>query len=66
MKTHRIITALSCLLFMATLNLITSISYSQPPGMPGSPEQAPVDGGLALLAAGGAAYAISKLRKNRQ
>jgi hypothetical protein len=28
-----------------------------PPGLPEAPSQAPIDGGLGLLAAGGAAYA---------
>ncbi len=36
---------------------------AQPPGLPGAPNQAPIDGGLGLLAAGGAAYAWRKLRK---
>ncbi len=35
---------------------------AQPPGLPGSPSQAPIDGGLGLLAAAGGAYAIKKLR----
>jgi hypothetical protein len=34
-----------------------------PPMLPGSPEQAPVTGGLALLAASGGAYAWMKLRR---
>jgi hypothetical protein len=34
-----------------------------PPGLPDAPDQAPIDGGLGLLAAGGAAYAWKKLRK---
>ena len=38
---------------------------AQPPGMPGAPDQAPIDGGLGLLLAGGSAYALKKLRKNR-
>lgn len=36
---------------------------AQPPGLPDAPSQAPIDGGLGLLAAGGAAYAWRKLRK---
>lgn len=36
---------------------------AQPPGLPSAPDQAPIDGGLGLLAAGGAAYAWKKLRK---
>lgn len=33
------------------------------PGLPSAPTQVPVDGGLALLAAAGAAYAANKLRR---
>lgn len=36
---------------------------AQPPGLPDAPSQAPIDGGLGLLAAGGAAYAWKKLKK---
>lgn len=35
--------------------------YAQP-GLPSAPSQAPIDGGLGLLAAAGGAYAIKKLR----
>jgi hypothetical protein len=38
---------------------------AQPPGLPSAPDQAPIDGGLGLLAAGGAAYALKKLRKKQ-
>ena len=34
-----------------------------PPTLPGEPEQVPVDGGLALLAAAGAGYAVRKLNE---
>jgi hypothetical protein len=33
------------------------------PGLPTAPTQVPVDGGLALLAAAGAAYAANRLRR---
>lgn len=33
------------------------------PGMPGTPDQVPVDGGLGWLAAAGVAYAANRLRK---
>jgi hypothetical protein len=47
--------------------LMTGLIYAQPPGLPGAPDQAPIDGGLSLLAAAGGAYAIKKLRnKNRE
>lgn len=35
------------------------------PGLPSSPDQAPIDGGLALLAAAGGAYALKKLRDRK-
>lgn len=38
---------------------------AQPPGMPGAPSQAPIDGGLSLLALGGGAYALKKLRSKK-
>ena len=34
------------------------------PGLPGAPSQAPIDGGLSILAAAGVGYAMYKL-KNR-
>ncbi len=38
-----------------------------PPGFPGDPAAAPIDGGLGLLAAAGGAYAYKKLRnKNKE
>lgn len=38
-----------------------------PPMLPQAPGQAPIDGGLGLLAAAGGAYAIKKLRdKNKE
>jgi hypothetical protein len=41
--------------------LLTTILMAQP-GLPGAPSQAPIDGGLSLLAAAGGGYAIKKLR----
>ena len=35
------------------------------PGLPSAPTQAPIDGGLSLLAAAGGAYAIKKLRDKK-
>jgi hypothetical protein len=39
---------------------------SAQPMFPQPPDQAPIDGGLTILAAAGGAYAINKLRKNRK
>lgn len=51
------------ILFFIVLLFTSSIAFSQPPpSLPSAPDQAPVDGGLALLAAAGGAYAWKKLR----
>lgn len=46
--------------------LLTAEFVMAQPGLPENPAEAPIDGGLSLLAIGGAAYAISKLKKQRQ
>lgn len=46
--------------------LLTTILLAQPPGLPGTPDQAPIDGGLSLLAAAGGGYAIKKLRDRKK
>ncbi len=54
--------------FISLTLLITDVSLAQgdnpppPPIIPSAPAQAPIDGGLGLLAAAGGAYAIKKLR----
>ncbi|MFY0696373.1 MAG: hypothetical protein JXR11_00815 [Balneola sp.] len=57
------------LLLIITLIIIlmtTAVIVAQP-GLPGDPAQAPIDGGLGLLAAAGGAYAYKKLRgKNKE
>jgi len=56
---------LSILLLALTIVLIlTSLAMAQP-GLPSAPDQAPIDGGLGLLAAAGGAYAYKKLRDRR-
>lgn len=55
------------LLLFITLTIIlmaTAVVHAQP-GLPDSPSQAPIDGGLGLLAAAGGAYAYKKLRVNK-
>ena len=50
------------LTFLLTLAVLLPIIHGQP-GLPGEPpNEAPVDGGLALLAALGAGYGLKKLR----
>ena len=39
----------------------TGVMYGQP-SLPSNPPQAPIDGGLGLLAAAGGAYAYKKLK----
>tara|TARA_R110000868_G_scaffold304437_6_gene565016 strand:+ start:128 stop:331 length:204 start_codon:yes stop_codon:yes gene_type:complete len=43
----------------------TELAMAQP-GLPSAPSQAPIDGGLSLLAAAGGAYAIKKLRDKKK
>jgi hypothetical protein len=53
------------LLILLTLTIaliLMSLAMAQPPGLPGTPSQAPIDGGLGLLAAAGGAYAYKKLK----
>ena len=44
---------------------LTFVVYAQP-SLPGAPSQAPIDGGLGLLAAAGGAYAYKKLRNRKK
>lgn len=54
---------LTLVVLVAVALLVPDALFAQPPGLPSAPSQAPIDGGLGLLAAGGAAYAWKKLRK---
>ncbi len=45
--------------------MLTTILFAQP-SAPMNPAQAPIDGGLSLLAAAGGGYAIKKLRDRRR
>lgn len=55
------------LLFITlTIILITSAVVAAQPGLPGDPAQAPIDGGLGLLAAAGGVYAWKKLRNKSE
>ncbi len=53
---------LSILLTLTIILIATAVVTAQP-GLPGPPDQAPIDGGLSLLAAAGGVYAYKKLRK---
>jgi hypothetical protein len=53
------------ILFIATVGIVAA--NTPPPALPSAPNQAPIDGGLAMLAAAGGAYAWRKLRsKNKE
>ncbi len=54
------------ILFIISILLITTCMVFAQPGLPGPPSQAPIDGGLTLLAAAGGAYAIKKLRDKKK
>ena len=46
--------------------VLSGVLAAQPPGLPGNPSQAPIDGGLGLLAAAGGAYALKKLKQKKE
>jgi hypothetical protein len=52
-------------LLTLTIVLILSSLAGAQPGLPSAPAQAPIDGGLGLLAAAGGAYAYKKLKGKR-
>tara|TARA_R110002096_G_scaffold278213_2_gene472234 strand:+ start:19746 stop:19946 length:201 start_codon:yes stop_codon:yes gene_type:complete len=57
----------SLLLTVLVLTIIlisVTVAFAQPPGLPSTPDQAPIDGGLGLLAVAGGAYAWKMLRRN--
>ena len=43
----------------------TAVVFAQLPGLPSAPSQAPIDGGLGLLAAAGGAYAFKRLHNKK-
>lgn len=52
-------------LLAVILGLPEWLAAQAPPPPPVKPQQAPIDGGLGLLAAAGGAYAIKKLRDKK-
>lgn len=46
--------------------IIAYMAFIPPPSLPSAPEQAPIDGGLTLLAAAGGAYALNRLRQREK
>ncbi len=64
MKTIKIATALSFVLFLA-VTFLSVAAFAQP--VPPSPAASvPVDGGLSLLIAAGAAFGAKKIYENRK
>ncbi len=59
MKTRILFSMISFILFSGELIMAQ-------PSLPSTPTQAPIDGGLSLLAAAGGAYAIKKLRDKKK
>lgn len=57
---------LSLLVLFVVIVASVDITLAQPPGLPSAPDQAPIDGGLSLLALGGGAYALKKLRDKKK
>lgn len=47
---------------LALVLTATANAQPPPPALPGAPTQAPIDGGLAVLAAAGGTYAWRRLR----
>ncbi len=56
---------LGCSVMLMNLLIFTESVLAQP-GLPGDPAQAPIDGGLGLLAAAGGAYAYKKLKRKNE
>ena len=67
LSTQNSITMKTRILFTPTAFVLfaTELLRAQP-GLPAPPSQAPIDGGLTLLAAAGGAYAIKKLRDKKK
>ena len=60
---NRIIISVS--LFFGMLLVVTPL-FAQLPSLPDDTANAPVDGGLSLLIAGGVGYGVKKMRQNRK
>ncbi|MEQ8523239.1 hypothetical protein [Gracilimonas sp.] len=58
-------TLIYIIIALAFILLLSTIAVAQP-GLPSAPSQAPIDGGLSLLAAAGGGYAIKKLRDRKK
>ena len=63
-RKRKALSFISIFFAIVMLLFLTELTFAQP-GLPGAPSQAPIDGGLSLLAAAGGAYAIKKLKDKR-
>lgn len=52
--------------FCLVVVILPDVIVGQPPGFGGGEQEIPIDGGLGILAALGGAYAIKKLRDNKE
>ncbi len=57
--------ALGITSFFMLINTAIALGQSAPT-LPGAPSQAPIDGGLSILAAAGVGYAMHKLKNKHQ
>ncbi|MCC5942910.1 MAG: hypothetical protein JJU37_15310 [Balneolaceae bacterium] len=63
----KVLIALLIIIVIAGLIMfLPDLASAQPPPPPDKPDQAPIDGGLGLLAAAGGAYAIKKMRDKKK
>lgn len=53
---------ISLILLIMLIFILPDLASSQPPPPPTKPTQNPIDGGLAILAVAGGAYAFKKLK----
>jgi len=53
-------------LIVTKILIFLSTAAMAQPALPSPPDQAPIDGGLGILAAAGGAYAIKKLRDRKK
>ncbi len=54
-----------CMVLLPSLSETVNAQAPPPPTLPTMPDQAPIDGGLSLLALAGGAYAVKRLRNNK-
>lgn len=66
MKLSLFLILTTALVFLFTSFILAQPGGGLPPMLPGNPNQAPIDGGLGLLAVAGGAYAYKKLKNRRR